>query len=659
MSAQVTSIDQFASFPAELKALPNWVVWRLEKRSTSDKKPTKVPYDPKTHRKAESDNPTTWSDFETALTALASSRKYSGIGFEFGIAAEYTGIDFDHVISSTGEVAPWALAWLRHMNSYSEVSFTGDGLHVFIRGQLALNSRHKKTFDNGSSIEVYDSLRYFAVTGKHFEDAPLTVEDRPEQLAELYAEILPPVVDEPAAAAPAATAVDPTPAGDLSDDDIIGLARRARNGAKFERLFAGDTSGHGNDDSSADEALCCILAFYTRDVNQIDRLFRRSGLMRDDKWDRANYRWPTVTKALSLVTDTYHPPRPKKAASASESHAPGATDDFVRAAKNGTSNEKRKIEQPKIISADELLAMDIEEPSMLIPELLPTGGACLLFGAQKSNKTLIAVQVAIAVATGHALFDYYSISEHGPVLVVEQDDPAGASSIKGILERSPVPTKGIPLSVCPYHEGLTFGAEFIDWLRGEIKARGLRLVVLDSYTALRPSRGHGIDIVKVEQTELNLLDRLAKETNCCILIIHHDSKGSSALDWSQKSAGTYAMGAATEVQIHTCRFPELASNAPERLLQVRGRHIDGTEMVLRFRKPSLDHEHIIEGGAASLFPLLQQIKSAFGNEVFSPKGLIAATGVSRSTGYRYIERLYQANALRKHGYGEYILTVNL
>jgi len=63
-------------------------------------------------------------------------------------------------------------------------------------------------------------------------------------------------------------------------------ARRARNGGTFSRLWAGDTSAHGGDDSAADLALCNLLAFWTgRDAERMDRLFRQSGLMRE-KWDQ-------------------------------------------------------------------------------------------------------------------------------------------------------------------------------------------------------------------------------------------------------------------------------------------------------------------------------------------------------------------------------------
>src|SRR5262249_11781703 len=93
-----------------------------------------------------------------------------------------------------------------------------------------------------------------------------------------------------------------------TDEGIIRLAGRARNGGKFGRLWAGDTAGYASP-SEADSALCCLIAYYTRDEAQIDRLFRRSGLMRN-KWERKDYRDATIAGALALVKETYHPPAP-------------------------------------------------------------------------------------------------------------------------------------------------------------------------------------------------------------------------------------------------------------------------------------------------------------------------------------------------------------
>lgn len=274
-----------------------------------------------------------------------------------------------------------------------------------------------------------------------------------------------------------------------------------------------------------------------------------------------------------------------------------------RKAKPNKASPARDSSQqpPQVLGVADILSLNVSKPSMLIEKLVPGQGASLVFGSSKSGKTLLACQIQIAVASGKPLFGYYSVLEPGPTLMIEQDDPAASASVKEILQCSAVPVEGIPFWLVP-RVPFSFGLLLLDWLEAEITSRQLRLVVLDSYTALRGPRGTGIDIVKVEHGDMSMLDDLAKRTSCAIIIIHHESKGSATMNWTDRAAGTFAMSAATESQIVVSRFAELDSDASERLVRARGRHNEGTELVLRFRKQTLDYEHVMEGrsGMASL-----------------------------------------------------------
>jgi hypothetical protein len=311
--------------------------------------------------------------------------------------------------------------------------------------------------------------------------------------------------------------------------------------------------------------------------------------------------------------------------------------------------------EPKILSVAEILKLDVPESSMLIEGMVPATGASLIVGAAKSGKTLDAIQKAIAVASGSALYGRYRVLAPGPALVIEQDDPAGASSIKTILQRSSVPVSHIPFHLVvgvPFQ----FGTDFLEWLEGKVVQHGIRLVVLDSYTALRGPRSRGVDIVKVEQNDMRALDALAKRQRCAVIVIHHSSKGSAGLDWSEKAAGTFAMSAATESQTHISRFTEFEGPAPERLVRIRGRHSEDLELVLRFRLQTLDFEYVLDGGAAPLYPLVRQLHNAFGKQPFSPKEMTQQTGLSIATVHRQLDRLARAGAIQKQGYGNYVLS---
>jgi primase-polymerase (primpol)-like protein len=184
----------------------------------------------------------------------------------------YCGIDLDECRNDAGQFTPQALGILDRLNSFAELSPSGRGLHILVKAKLPAGRRRN------DGIEMYDSGRYFTVTGKHIAGTPLRIEDRQTVAAQLNSELFPTV------AASIAKALH-VPLS-LSDQELIEKAQRAKSGLRFSRLWDGDLSDYDGDHSRADAALCCMLAFWTKqDAARIDQLFRSSGLMRE-KWDR-------------------------------------------------------------------------------------------------------------------------------------------------------------------------------------------------------------------------------------------------------------------------------------------------------------------------------------------------------------------------------------
>src|SRR5215218_4833757 len=138
--------------PEELKVRRQWVVWK----AVGDK-PDKVPYSAASGRRASSTDLLTWSTFETACKALETG-EYSGLGFVFSSGDPYSGLDLDGCVDpQTGEVAVWALEIIKYFDSYTELSATGTGVHVIIKGEVP--NRRK------DEVEVYSSKRFFTMTG--------------------------------------------------------------------------------------------------------------------------------------------------------------------------------------------------------------------------------------------------------------------------------------------------------------------------------------------------------------------------------------------------------------------------------------------------------------------------------------------------------------
>ena len=143
------------SIPEELRVRPQWVVWK----AVGDK-PDKVPYSARSGRRASSTDLLTWATFQEALEAYENG-EYAGLGFVFSSADPYTGIDLDNCVGADGEIALWALEIARYFDCYSELSATGSGLHIIVRGEVY--NRRK------GEVEVYSSKRFFTVTGHAVE----------------------------------------------------------------------------------------------------------------------------------------------------------------------------------------------------------------------------------------------------------------------------------------------------------------------------------------------------------------------------------------------------------------------------------------------------------------------------------------------------------
>ena len=293
--------DGLSRVPDALRCHDRWVCWR---RETRDGKPTKVPYNPATSEGASTTKSKDWFSFDTAVGAAA-ERGYDGVGFVFVRGEGFCGIDLDDCIDEDGRVSDGAGEIIDALGSYSEISPSGRGVKVFIRGVKPATAGCKPGgFPGFKAIEIYEHGRFFTVTGRHLEGTPLTVEDGQAALDALCARFWPPRPTSPRAAA--TTAPVASGGADPDDDRLLDRARRARDGAKFRALYdEGDTSGYGGDDSRADQALCNLLWFWTGDKDRVDRLFRLSKLYRP-KWERDDYRARTLAKALSGTIPPWH-----------------------------------------------------------------------------------------------------------------------------------------------------------------------------------------------------------------------------------------------------------------------------------------------------------------------------------------------------------------
>lgn len=297
------------NIPPEMTALKNWVVWKKEKRGNGQM--AKVSYIPNSDRHARSNSPETWTDFKTALESYKSnSGKYAGIGFNLS-NSPYVVIDIDHCINDDGIVNEWAEKIINDLNSYTEISPSGTGIHIFLRddkNEVILEKKRNKR------IEIYKEKRYMTMTGHIYnghKDISVVgsefynlcrseLQDKERLKGEIKK-------TEP-------LSID-TEIPSIDDNKLISIMSNAKNGDKFKKLFFyGDISEYkkesGEDDQSrADLALMNILCFYTQgNAKRMEFLFNKSALAKRDKWKtREDYRTFTINEAINATTKYYDP----------------------------------------------------------------------------------------------------------------------------------------------------------------------------------------------------------------------------------------------------------------------------------------------------------------------------------------------------------------
>lgn len=279
------SLDKLHHLPADMRALPQWVL------AGADKVPLTVDWDTGKLRATSSTRPSEWLTFERACIAarhyadmvtthvtregVTVQRTGLDIGFVLHEADPFSCIDLDVKDAEThpGKPGVWTttadfdryLSIIDTMDSYTERSRSGKGVHVWVRGNIGRGFRR-------DGVEVYSQERYLIMTGDVYIDKPVV--ERGTILENMVGQMRP---------MPKATEqlveVDPQ----YDDWYVFQTAAEASNRDKFWQLWEGRWEGEWESQSHADLALMSMFTFYTDSNAQCRRLFRASKLGKREK----------------------------------------------------------------------------------------------------------------------------------------------------------------------------------------------------------------------------------------------------------------------------------------------------------------------------------------------------------------------------------------
>jgi putative DNA primase/helicase len=546
-----SSNEAAGGIPAELEKIPQWVGWKAEQRP-GEEKARKVPKNPRTGRNAATNKPETWATYEQAQAAVKRNH-LNGLGFVFTKEAGIAGVDLDGCIDESGRMAEWAQATIDQLDSYTELSPSGRGVHILVRGSVPAGLKT-------SQVEIYDCGRFFTITGKHLPTTPTSIQARQDELTALYHRHK--TADKRQA--------DKTA---LSDSELLALAHNAKNGAKFTGLWNGDTADYNGDESAADLALCCLLAFWTgKDTAAIDRLFRQSRLYRP-KWDEKHaadgrsYGEMTIGRAIAQTKDVYDP----------------------TTTTNGESVEPAAgILRPTLLS--DLLNQEFPPLIFLVDRLLAKGHLAVFGGRPKSGKSWLGLQMAQAIDSGQPFLGLDT--RRGRVLYIALED--GERRVyQRCKEMKWQPARAAVSFQIPVFDGDGVPGPGVSQL-WELVGK-YDLIIIDTLIATLSGRADENNNTQMGVI-MNELARFAHETDTAVLLVHHTGKGSSEnifdlLRGASAIRGGYDVG----------MILERRQDEREAILHLESRDVDVPNMTIRQADNGVGWECL--GNGAEIFKI--------------------------------------------------------
>lgn len=528
-----------SNVPEELKARRQWMAWRRGE-TKADGRFDKPPVSLRGGYDGSTNNPGDWGTFEEAV-AFAERQELPGVEFVFTEDDPYCGVDLDHCRDpETGTIQGWARDSIRELDSYTEVSPSGTGVKVFLRGSVPRSI-------NTERIEIYDSKQPFTVTGKRVGGTPAGIRDSGPELMALFR--------REAAKLPKSGRENPPIDEDEPPVVLDGYGLAVWRGEKP----ATKEDSPGEVDRSS--TLFKIGA-------ELARVGATPKAIRDALADRD----------ISLGYRKFSG-RPDERA---ELEYRRIANKVAREAKKGVVMADED-EVPSVFGASWLLREEFPPIRWVVPGILPEG-VTILAGKPKLGKSWLAMDLCLGVACGGAVLGTKRV-EGGPCLYLAlEDSPRRLQRRLRSLMAGDIESGG---GDAP--EGFEFatgwprvGEGCEERLRAWLEAHpGARLVVIDTLKKIRPKADVRKGVYDADYEALEPLLPLAAEFGIAVVVVHHTRKTPGA-DPLEEVSGSFGLSGGVDGVLVMRR----ERGSRDAALHVTGRDVEEeAELALRWDAP--------------------------------------------------------------------------
>ena len=349
----------------------------------------------------------------------------------------------------------------------------------------------------------------------------------------------------------------------IKDDDILVVAKNAVNGTKFSALMDGYWRELGYpSQSEADAALLALLAFYTKDKEQLARLFSTSKLYRENKWTRrvngSTYGALTMERALDLVQEHYIGNDKPKKNNNQDDNSNHLEKNSNSQYKNENSNNSYSV-LPKVLPKLLNLRKIIDTPPPPINWIMHgliaqsnNGCVCGIVGDGGIGKSYLTLQMAICLASGVDFACYQIDRPHRVAFISGEDDDVQFhyrfhATMDGLWALQKSGASGVAKTSC--NTSLSADLVVENLFIPDVINKKLRLIQVDRFNVTVTEFIYElIDFIKKNRIEVAFLDPLRKftdgdensntiqnafidavaqvasATGCILILIHHTGK---------------------------------------------------------------------------------------------------------------------------------------
>lgn len=472
-----------------------WVLWRYVENEEGEK-PKKFPFT-RYNKVAKANDPATWLSYSEVTNALnESDGAYDGIGLMFD--GTVLGVDLDSCLDEGEITDPIVKAFVDAGNTYTDISPSGTGLHLYFK----LTSPLKLSKNKRSGVELYTESRFFTFSKKLFKQNVVRT------ITPAEAEALLKILGYPWNAV--AEAVNQVVSGNSTNLDLEIVKQKmfaSQNGTEIKALYEGDTSTYGGDTSSADAALCQHLNYWTGGNREaMKTLWLDSGLAQRDKTQTIeDYVERTLNFALAS--------------------SQGVTEPKLTVSETDTSSSIGEMNPYDIFSKIE---MDLEDflkldgkTDWLVQDLMTKGSLNLIASPPAQGKTFLALNIALSVAYGNPVFGKFKVPKTTGVLIVNEEDTD--TELSGRLQAM-VPDKRDSDRIKLYcNSGMKVTKEWAEALIKLANKHSAGVVILDNLAAMSLANENDAQAVREVIDCFMLLVR----KGITVILIHHDRKSQS------------------------------------------------------------------------------------------------------------------------------------